>query len=153
MNELENCPSCNSKPFEEAKFPRYMRTILNEIKLKCPFNCEEILNYDNLKNHLVCCQNFEKPYVCTSCSQSLRVYDQFSSILKNHISNCENRIIKCEFCGNELVWKELSSHENVCEQKPIKCEKCLVGYLNKFEPAHSECYCMLISSIVQILIN
>lgn len=41
--------------------------------------------------------------------------------------NCEMRPVKCKWCKEEKIYKELNFHESIlCEFREIQCEQCFL---------------------------
>jgi hypothetical protein len=85
------------------------RTIMNW-KLHCDHyksGCEWSGEWSNLKGHLKSCQ-----YVPTQCKWEKCEHVQQSSTIQQHESNCEWRIVKCEYCNSEMPFKSVSVTTN-----------------------------------------
>ena len=66
------CPECRklfSKEKDIGGASRFMRNMLSEIRLKCPFeDCEMVVGYDSYKMHQLGCKfNPEKKVLCIGC--------------------------------------------------------------------------------------
>jgi hypothetical protein len=148
-----NCPHCNKHPFEAMYIPRPIRNFFNLIEFYCPHECGKKIKYDELRNHLISCEKYEKIFNCILCNQIIRGKSRYDEVIIDHVEKCIKKKKRCKYCGNEFNPKEADEHQNVCNQKPITCEKCSLGYLKQFECAHNEFYCLLIFDVMDCLGN
>ena len=73
MNEEEKCPECskeaNSETIKGANL--FMKRAFAEYKVKCAFDdCEEIIEYENIKPHEYEC--LEKLIPCNLCGEEIK---------------------------------------------------------------------------------
>ena len=106
-----NCPfGCKDKKINKASLSLY--NILNNIKFKCQnIGCTECLGYSEVEKHIKEC-----PYQKIKCEN--KGCDEIilrKDILDHEKSKCDYTKMRCKFCENEFIRKELDKHEKECE--------------------------------------
>ena len=107
----KGCPfGCKQLKINEATLSIY--NILNNIKFKCEnIGCTEILTYSEVENHTNECPYKKMKCNNEGCDKIILIKD----ILNHNKNECEFFKIKCIFCKNEFIKKEIESHEKKCE--------------------------------------
>ena len=106
-----NCPfGCKTKKINKASLSIY--NILNNIKFKCSnIGCTESLEYSETEKHFEEC-----PYQRVKCeNEGCDKIILRKDILEHNRNECQCIKIKCKFCLNEFIKKEIGKHENQCE--------------------------------------
>lgn len=141
------CPNCG-EAFELGNVPKITKNILNGFKLACPFNCEEVVFYNNIFAHLKECGNRGKVFLCNTCHEKILIpklncESDYLRILFEHVELCPQKNSLCKYCNQELIRKDLNLHLENCEERNIKCDKCLFNYPFKMTLSvpHDETHC------------
>lgn len=150
LNEVDKCVICEGNPFKEAKNNKQLSYILNQIILKCPFDCNQTVEYENLLRHLEICETAPKFFSCELCGNSVKVDKVNKEALAKHQKECPSIIMKCIHCNNEYEKKNLQIHMKNCEYKLYLCPICKIKYPGKFRLAHNDYYCRQITEIHKI---
>ena len=106
-----NCPfGCKTKKINKASLSIY--NILNNIKFKCAnIGCTESLEYSEVEKHFKEC-----PYQRIKCeNEGCDKIILRKDYLHHNKNECEYSKIKCKFCLNEFIKKEIDKHEKECE--------------------------------------
>lgn len=64
---------------------------------------------------------------CTEAEEGCKWTDQFGTDgrnLKSHHAVCDNIVVTCSLCKNEMQRKEASAHEPVCTGRRVECVHC-----------------------------
>ncbi|KAM9948426.1 hypothetical protein ACTFIT_001776 [Dictyostelium discoideum] len=114
----------------------YSRT---KILLKDEENgCKEIINIDQIDNHLQNCKF--KVVECShdGCGKIFR-----SNSLEEHENQCGFKLVKCEYCAcDDTIQKELEDHYTECPKFLIDCpQSCLVMIKRDQTQSHIDNYC------------
>jgi len=149
LEKKNKCPHCRDFPFNERKINKNIKNILNEISIKCPLFCGEILKYKNLENHLEICTSRPKFYTCNSCCQTIKVENNDLKDLKTHYDECPNIMYKCPDCNNNFNKEQINKHISVCEQLFFDCEICTFRIPKKYTASHKDFYCKLMNGLNQ----
>lgn len=149
LDKKNKCPHCRDFPFNERKINKNIKNILNEIAIKCPLFCGDVLKYKSLEDHLEICSSRPKLYTCNSCSFETKVENNDIKDVKSHNEECPNIKFKCPDC-NQIFNKELiNEHLNKCEENFFNCEVCTLKIPKKFSASHKDFYCKLIFELNQ----
>ncbi len=141
------CPNCG-EAFEFGNVPKITKNILNGFKLACPFNCEEVVFYNNIFAHLKDCSNKGKVFLCKTCHEKILIpklncENDYLRILFEHFHICPETNSQCKFCKQELLRKDLKMHLDNCEERNIQCNECLFVYSFKMTltAPHDQAHC------------
>ena len=146
-----DCPNCR-KPFVEMKILRHLKLILNQMELKCPLKCEEIINYENMEFHLKRCRNAPKLYRCKFCqTEIIKINFQENSDILKHNKECCLIPVFCIFCKKEFKNKDFDSHITSCFEILISCDICKINYPKNLIGAHNKYYCNLLCKLNNLL--
>ena len=112
-----NCLNASGCPFgctplKINKASLSIINILNNIKFECAnMGCTEILFYSEVEEHTKECPY--KKIICQNegCGKIILRKD----ILNHNKNDCEYFKMKCKWCKNEFIKKDIDKHENECE--------------------------------------
>jgi hypothetical protein len=114
-NLIDNCPICRQKPFFTRPLCRSLTNIFNSLRLKCPYQCGEILFYERYHNHLDTCKNKIKTFKCYNCNEIFQIHTLIDSeIINTHLSKCQK---KCNYCNSNVPLIKYIQHESECIDK------------------------------------
>jgi len=143
----KRCPNCR-KELIEGNLPRIVKNTLNEIRIRCPFLCDEIIKICNLKNHFDnTCSKMKKVAECLVCKKEFQYNKSDLSNLLKHISICSERKVKCEFCDVVILTKNVNEHLINCEERIIECPSCLILLKNINKFPHDTFVCQQIKTL------
>ena len=86
---------------------------LKDLKFLCPSSNQqkiEHLDFSDIKNHIENCE-FLNQNICIQCGTA-----GSETELMNHIKQCQEAIILCEYCNEETERKFYDDHLNNCEK-------------------------------------
>ncbi|XP_077986512.1 TNF receptor-associated factor 2-like isoform X2 [Glandiceps talaboti] len=95
---------------------------LNGLEIQCQNDgCKWQGNYKEYnKNHATSCA-FELINCDNSgCIKKVKRH----SLLEHLTSECVMRVIKCQYCKDDVMYKDLKSHYKQCNKYPVKCQYC-----------------------------
>lgn len=149
LNKNDKCPKCEISPFKDMKIHKFMKSTIDEMIIKCPFECDEDIKYEHLNLHLNKCENKPKTYICNLCQENINInnYNKQISLINNHNNSCAYISAKCKECNKDVLNNFTTQHLKVCEERLIKCGKCNIAYNLKNEKAHEEFYCKKINTL------
>ena len=104
------CPfNCKTKKLKPSS--QNLKDMLSKLKFKCiNKDCEQILNYSDVKNHDKNCDFQEIICPNKSCNKKLIKKD-----LENHVLNeCEYSLVKCHYCEYLFNKNDITNHEKSC---------------------------------------
>ena len=101
------CKNQQLKPSSQS-----LKDILSKLKFKClNKDCNEILNYKDIKRHDKICDFQEIICPNNGCNKKL-----IRKNLENHILNeCQFILVKCPYCEFQFNKNEISKHKKSCE--------------------------------------
>ena len=101
------CKNQQLKPSSQS-----LKDILSKLKFKClNKDCNEILNYKDVKRHDKICDFQEIICPNNGCNKKL-----IKKNLENHILNeCQFILVKCPYCEFQFNKNEISKHKKSCE--------------------------------------
>jgi len=70
--------------------------------------------------------------MCQLCKINIR-----RGLIHDHELSCEARKVKCESCGNFIVFKDLTKHASLCEESTTDCKRCGIMVKRKDENSHN----------------
>jgi len=149
------CPNCKANPCEVKKISLVTKNTLNNFfQFICPFDCNAIIKYQELKLHILNeCKKSLKIYSCDLCNEK---FENSKNLEDNRIIThndiCPNLNIDCCYCKKSFRKDSLKEHVAECEEKFKECEKCQIQYKESSQDFnHSEKLCDLISGIISII--
>jgi len=145
--DKNQCPACNESPFVARKINKIINQTINDLELRCPYGCNQIIKYENIESHLKLCDYASKLYKCDLCNEKIKIENGDSKLVISHNEKCPNLLIRCSFCSLDIKKSYFDIHLNECMEMLIYCEKCLIPFRKKFNEAHSQFYCNKISNI------
>ena len=117
---LPECPTCGAKLSRETSEPSIdFKLQLLHLRIKCSHKCGEIVILGDLPDHVDTCPH--TPVDCNfkakGCNRKVKRCD-----LRKHLEECDFRIVECEACGYETVYRELYTHQSRvrCLEKKLK---------------------------------
>lgn len=84
---------------------------LQSLKFKCPDNCEEILRFEEIKEHYKKC--VEREYWCPNKCSKVKAKE----MVKHLREECPMIKEKCEKCDMQYMRKEKDDHECITSMK------------------------------------
>lgn len=137
--EEKVCWNCLN--YEEGWFELLnSKEIIESLEIKCPLferGCVWKGTYSILSRHLEKCEKFL--IGCTlKCGKAL-----FRENMEAHKKDeCDMRLVSCEFCNYQIIFKKLSIHHDVCPNYPLTCEnECRATILRKDMSNHIDTVC------------
>lgn len=149
----QNCPSCNKSHFNNYKLHRSMKSALESIIIKCPFNCLKEIRNGDLITHLIDCEKFPKTLKCQLCEEEIKLDENITNnrdLIEKHNKSCMESTSACCYCKQDIKNNFSEYHEISCPAKQYACENCKVTYTKQYEKAHFEYYCSKISHLRKI---
>ena len=121
------------KKFNIENILSHLKECPKEI-LPCKYNCGNKILRENLENHERGCPH--RPCVCTLCGKDLQKF----KYLENHLEKeCDKNFIKCEFCEENILKKNIEAHLNFnCTKSDKKCMFSVIGCEEKIAPNGNE---------------
>ena len=115
------CPfKCKDKQLKPSS--QSLKDFLGKLKFKClNKDCEQILNYTDVKRHDKICDFQEIICPNNGCNQKL-----VKKNLENHVlDECQYSLVKCHYCEYQFNKNEITQHENTCAlvNKSLKSDK------------------------------
>ena len=111
-------PNCQTPQFRKASARE--KSIMNEIKLRCKNEgCNNFINYLDYPNHMKTCH-----FRLCHCLNTPCTFTGISDKLEEHSNMCEYRRIKCTFCGEVKIFKDMQTHLAQCPEVLIRCKIC-----------------------------
>ncbi|XP_070563452.1 TNF receptor-associated factor 2-like isoform X2 [Ptychodera flava] len=98
--------------------------IKRELKIqevRCIINgCDWTGKFRDYEEHISECEFKVIRCIKTGCTEQFQRRN-----LADHLEyQCEMRMIVCDFCKEDIVWKELKVHHDSCPKYPLTCEFC-----------------------------
>ena len=117
-----------------------IKNILSHLKecpkelLMCQYNCGNKILRENLSAHEKECMY--RPCTCTLCGKDVLKF----KYLENHLEKeCDKNFIKCQFCEENILKKNIESHLNFnCTKSDKKCMFSIIGCEEKIAPNGNE---------------
>ena len=117
-----------------------IQNILSHLKecpkelIDCKFGCGDKILRENLEDHEKIC--LYRPCICKFCGKDILKF----KFLENHLEKeCEKNFIKCEFCEEKILKKNIESHLNLyCTKSEKKCMFSIIGCEEKIAPNGNE---------------
>ena len=102
--------------------------------LMCQYNCGNKILRENLSSHEKECMY--RPCTCTLCGKDVLKF----KYLENHLEKeCDKNFIKCQFCEENILKKNIESHLNFnCTKSDKKCMFSIIGCEEKIAPNGNE---------------
>ena len=102
--------------------------------LMCQYNCGNKILRENLSVHEKECMY--RPCTCTLCGKDVLKF----KYLENHLEKeCDKNFIKCQFCEENILKKNIESHLNFnCTKSDKKCMFSIIGCEEKIAPNGNE---------------
>ena len=147
------CTGCFTKDIELREIGINEKRLLNNMIVKCPFNCGEKIAYEKFDLHLHICTHVKRIYTCDLCHESFFKENNNSENLNNHNENCNGILYECNKCFKKLEKNSLEKHKEICKDKYTKCSKCHLNYYSKFSNAHDGFYCEKIELLIKIILE
>ena len=120
----------------------------------CKYNCGNEILREKIESHESSC--FCRPYKCKYCNKDIVQF----KYLENHLDNeCSLYFVKCEFCQEDILKKNIENHLNYqCSKTDKKCMFSIIGCTEKIAPnandTHLELYKIRhIELLVQFLLD
>jgi len=111
----DTCPFCRYKPYSTRALSLIEKSILNSLKLNCPYECGEIIYYERYHYHLNTCRNKLKTFNCNNCKEIFELQSYpYTDIVNTHLSKCEK---KCIYCSLKIPLIDFVRHEYECLEK------------------------------------
>jgi hypothetical protein len=140
-NKINLCPECKH-PFKEGKISKITKAILDQIVIRCPWKCQKIIRYGDLRTHFKLCKNIKKIFKCKLCDTVLKICDENElNEIEKHNVECEKLLFECGFCKSHFNKKEIGMHIVNCQERLISCENCDMVYPNKVRASHDSFFC------------
>lgn len=150
LNEIHNCKmadcyQCQGKVLTNNLAMHYKQCLAKNKYCKyCHYY------FPDLDIHEKTCENINKMNVCNVCHImtndpnhgciKCNICDKFhKETTEVHRKTCESMIIVCEFCGQNMTRKLLTSHMNKCPAKPTMCRQCGRYKINIHNKICNEC--------------
>ncbi len=116
------CPSCKIRNFKHIRYLPLKRKI-NELIVYCPHKangCSEQVKLESIVAHVSGC-DYQTMWCTNNCGQGL-----LKKQLQDHLTKtCTNRIVACQYCGQQEQYAKMPWHRQVCPEFPIICpNKC-----------------------------
>jgi hypothetical protein len=125
----EKCPNCSNKKMHFGK-NHFAQKLLKSIKVTCKYNCGKKISYEEMRNHLLICEN--KEFLCSFDNCNFK--GKKSEILKHLIK--EHEIYMLTFMEyydnfNKIMNKIIKSYDkkNINDEKE---DETLVDFINEF---------------------
>jgi len=146
INKKGGC-SCGLKPYEAKEIGPTTRQTIDKFKIKCPNinnQCSKIMNFERINYHLSQdCLNIDYKYTCKHCKIYIEACFWKIEVLRNHLMQCDEIIVECEFCHKQVIRKNFNEHSQTCEMRKIKCEDCYNEMVfSEFKEKHSKSACL-----------
>lgn len=152
-NSNKNAQNQN-KPLIDYKMHKFMKSLIDEIILKCPLECTEEVRYGDLTEHFSLCRNISRLYICNLCKDEVFIQDNSQNyLIAMHNDSCPYVTVECRYCKQEVVKEFIDEHLRMCDAVFISCSICKLSFAQKFEKAHNEYYCKKIFDLKDILIT
>ncbi|XP_020498855.2 TNF receptor-associated factor 6 [Labrus bergylta] len=133
----QRCPVDNEALSEEQLFPdNFAKREILSLTVRCPNSgCADKMELRHLENHLVHCQFATEP--CPQCQQSVR-----KSHLEEHKTvECQRRPVSCPDCVASFVYEERELHEHQCPFAIVKCQYCGMDLIRDQMESHCDTDC------------
>lgn len=126
------CKTC-----ENSFCLKCIRLWLNEKANQCPFNCQFI----ERKPPGILLKLLSKLKLnCSNKLNGCHLLISYESLEKHQLEECQYRLIQCNYCLNEMLFKDLNIHlENNCQNILLTCLKCSTIYLKKDGHIYIDC--------------
>eukprot|EP00929_Paragymnodinium_shiwhaense_P001309 TRINITY_DN101536_c0_g1_i1.p1 TRINITY_DN101536_c0_g1~~TRINITY_DN101536_c0_g1_i1.p1 ORF type:complete len:1217 (+),score=234.24 TRINITY_DN101536_c0_g1_i1:87-3737(+) len=142
-HRIDKCPICKSRLLRSQLRPNYpVRRLVAEMPCECRFQgCRKSLRRLNRRAHEETCEH--QPVRCrwsTECKDLVRW-----QLAEHEAEECPHRRILCaEGCGEWVHFAGIQEHLTTsCKNRPCKCEYCGTDMLRRNLPAHmaDDCEC------------
>jgi hypothetical protein len=140
LNDIKfRCPM-NCESFQKGILYKPFLNMINKIKIKCPNGCKEIFKYEHIITHIENC-NLSN-YKCNGCG-----FKTTKAPMEAHIKQCEEIKEKCQICN---IWKgkrkDREMHLEDCEMRLVICIYCLKEMTFKEKQIHNmhQCFSKII---------
>ena len=102
--------------------------------LLCKYNCGSNILRENIESHELIC-NY-RPCQCKYCKKEIVHFKN----LENHLDKeCNLYYLKCKFCGEKILKKNIDNHLNFkCKNTDKKCILSIIGCTEKIPPNGNE---------------
>lgn len=106
---------CMIKVFRDVAWEREILSLRVKCK-KRNRGCDWTGQLQKYKEHFVVCEYEDQ--TCGDCNETMQ-----RRFLHKHItSECLNRMVQCEHCGNEFAYCQTERHEDIeCSRFPVNC--------------------------------
>lgn len=129
-----SCPKCKQYIDQSRLIPHEpIRRRIQNLTVECPYpTCQKRCTITEMELHLDYCE-CKNLVICNGCRKSMT-----ASELPQHIDTCMEPDHVCRFCGQHVVYANISYHEsNVCPQMQIKCpHKCGLQFMRNALAVH-----------------
>ena len=89
LKKKNNCPfRCKNPRFRES---RVIKNLLEKLKIKCPFGCDDIIQYGDLDSHKGTCINTSYKQKCTDYEKKIKELENKNKELEIKIKSLENQ--------------------------------------------------------------
>ena len=126
---------CENSSIAIQNVPFFMN-LIKEKKVRCKNKeCNEKIQLTDFIKHIEIC-----PKELIQCKFNCGMKVQREKI-NEHENHCEYRNIKCDYCKDTFIFKEIEMHYSLCKMKPIICALCKVEILRKDMMRHIDKEC------------
>ena len=139
VKQIPVCETC-AKNRMRCQPMMQARQKIPQLRVNCPLatrGCQWNTTIQNLDEHLAECQEFivKCKYGCGVILKRCERNDHFSN-------ECLNRIVRCEHCQANRVYRDLKQHHTVCLEFPLLCtNNCGANLRRKQIDTHIETDC------------
>ncbi|XP_070532247.1 TNF receptor-associated factor 2-like [Ptychodera flava] len=124
-----DCPECMADdPSEDSLltldtiYPdRAIKREMKDLKTKCiNLVCKWLGPFQQYEVHIPSC-----PYELVECPRVGCEEEIARQDVNTHLAEyCIMRVIQCEFCGEDIIARDLQAHLSICRRFPVDCEFC-----------------------------
>jgi hypothetical protein len=125
LKTSKSCPKCKEN-FTPKPIPKKVKNILDNMYILCPnnINCKIKTKYPFLlKDHLATCIYTPRVAICSACQVEMVTTNELKEI-EDHLTNCKDRLTRCEYCSVLFKRRDLDEHKEICAERTADCYYC-----------------------------